>query len=149
QNGLAKGGITLEGLERLRTLLLRAGRLDKLDLAGLRPDRLPVLLGGFAIMSAVFKEFGLERMVFAEGALRLGVLYDLLGRYHHHDLRDATVEAFMTRYGVDRRHATEVGDTALHLLAQLDAERARPEHPDARFLRWAAQLHEIGISVAH
>ena len=94
-NGLSDGGITRSGLERLRNLMLKAGS------EGLRPDRLPVLTGGFAIMWAVFQEFGLERMTFSEGALRLGVLYDLLGRYHHHDLRDATVSAFVERYGVD------------------------------------------------
>ncbi|WP_114649611.1 exopolyphosphatase [Pseudothauera hydrothermalis] len=149
QNGFSDSGITREGLERLRAALLRAGSVDRLELAGLRADRRPVLLGGFSIMSAVFKEFDLQRMVFSEGALRLGVLYDLLGRYHHHDLRDATVASFMARYGVDRRHADEVADTALYLLGQLDAERAQPDHPDARFLRWAAMLHEIGISVAH
>lgn len=149
QNGFSDSGITREGLERLRAALLRAGSVDRLDLAGLRTDRRPVLLGGFSIMSAVFKEFDLQQMVFSEGALRLGVLYDLLGRYHHHDLRDATVASFMARYGVDRRHAGEVADTALYLLGQLDAERAQPDHPDARFLRWAAMLHEIGISVAH
>jgi len=149
QNGFSDSGITREGLERLRAALLRAGSVDRLALAGLRADRRPVLLGGFCIMSAVFKEFDLQRMVFSEGALRLGVLYDLLGRYHHHDLRDATVASFMARYGVDRRHADEVADTALYLLGQLDAERAQPDHPDARFLRWAAMLHEIGISVAH
>lgn len=149
QNGFSDSGITREGLERLRAALLRAGSVDRLDLAGLRADRRPVLLGGFSIMSAVFKEFDLQQMVFSEGALRLGVLYDLLGRYHHHDLRDATVASFMARYGVDRRHAGEVADTALYLLGQLDAERAQPDHPDARFLRWAAMLHEIGISVAH
>lgn len=149
QNGLSVGGITRDGLEKLRLLLLRAGSLDRLDLAGLKADRLPVLLGGFAIMSAVFKEFGLQRMVFSEGALRLGVLYDLLGRYHHHDLRDATVEAFMARYGVDRRHAAEVANTACQLLSQIEPATADPTHPDRRFLRWAALLHEIGISVAH
>jgi exopolyphosphatase / guanosine-5'-triphosphate,3'-diphosphate pyrophosphatase len=149
QNGFAGNGISLEGLEHLRAELLRAGSLDKLQLAGLRSDRLPVLLGGFAIMSAVFKEFELQRMVFSEGALRLGVLYDLLGRYHHHDLRDATVEAFMVRYGVDRRHARQVADTALHLLQQLDPGAASQDSLDHRFLRWAGLLHEIGISVAH
>ena len=71
QNGLAEGAITLEGLERLRTILLKAGSLDRLQISGLKADRLPVLFGGFAIMSAIFREFGLERMVFSEGALRL------------------------------------------------------------------------------
>ena len=149
QNGLSASGITREGLEKLKALLLRAGSLDNIDLAGLKGDRLPVILGGFAIMSAIFKEFELEHMVFSEGALRLGVLYDLLGRYHHHDLRDATVSAFVRRYGVDLRQAQQVADTACHLLAQLEPETADPEHDDHRFLRWAALLHEIGISVAH
>jgi hypothetical protein len=54
-------------------------------------------------MSAIFKEFGLERMAFSEGALRLGVLYDQLGRYHHEDLREATVSRFMQRYEVDQK----------------------------------------------
>ncbi len=88
-------------------------------------------------------------MVFSEGALRLGVLYDLLGRYHHHDLRDATVSAFVRRYNVDLRQAQQVADTACCLLGQLEPEMADPEHIDHRFLRWAALLHEIGISVAH
>lgn len=154
QNGLSDSGITRDGLERLRAILLRAGSLDRVELAGLKGDRLPVLLGGFAIMSAVFKEFGLERMVFSEGALRLGVLYDLLGRYHHHDLRDATVSAFVSRYGVDHKQAGEVANTASHLFGGLVPESAEiaagaTQHPDLRFLRWAAMLHEIGISVAH
>ena len=84
-------GITLGGIEKLKSILLRVGEIDSLHLDGLRADRLPVLPGGLSIMSAVFKEFSLERMIFSEGALRLGVLYDLLGRYHHDDQREATV----------------------------------------------------------
>ena len=148
-NGLSDGGITRSGLERLRNLMLKAGSLDNLHLEGLRPDRLPVLTGGFAIMWAVFQEFGLERMTFSEGALRLGVLYDLLGRYHHHDLRDATVSAFVERYGVDLAHAREVAETARAFLLQLDPSAADDESTDRRFLEWAAMLHEVGVSVAH
>jgi exopolyphosphatase/guanosine-5'-triphosphate,3'-diphosphate pyrophosphatase len=149
QNGFSRSGITRDGLERFKTELLRAGRVDALDLAGLKGDRLPVVLGGFSIMSAIFKEFDIERMLFSEGALRLGVLYDLLGRYHHHDLRDATVNAFVRRYNVDLRQAQQVADTACHLLGQLEPAMADPENLDRRFLYWTAMLHEIGISVAH
>ena len=146
-NGLSDGGITRSGMERLRNLMLKAGSVDNLQ--RLRPDRLPVLPGGFAIMWAVFQELGLERMTFSEGALRLGVLYDLLGRYHHHDLRDATVSAFVERYGVDLAHARQVADTARAFLLQIDPAAADNESIDRRFLEWAALLHEAGVSVAH
>jgi len=151
-NGLNRDGelgITLEGLERLKSLLLRAGDIATLDLAGLRSDRLLVLPGGLAIMTAVFKEFGLERMTFSEGALRLGVLYDLLGRHHHDDQREATVGQFMRRYEVDRRQAGRVSQRAQGLLQQLLPEASAEDYPDLQFLIWAARLHEIGISVAH
>lgn len=148
-NGLSDGDITREGLDALRGHLLRAGSLNRLQLEGLRADRLPVLPGGFAIMSAVFKEFGLERMTFSEGALRLGVLYDLLGRYHHHDLRDATVVQFMRRYQVETGQAERVAGSARSLLAQILPAAQVPNDADSRMLEWAASLHETGISVAH
>ena len=148
-NGLSETGITRDGLERLRSLLLHAGDLGKLTLQGLRPDRIPVLPGGLAIMLAVFKEFGLERMTFSDGALRLGVLYDLLGRYHHQDLRNATVQQFMRRYQVDASQAARVAATARGFLLQLLPEAVAEEQPDGQVLGWAALMHEIGISVAH
>lgn len=148
ENRLAEGGITRSGLEKLRAILLRAGRIDAINLAGLRGDRVPVILGGVAIMSAVFEEFGLERMEFSEGALRQGVLYDLLGRNAHHDQRDATVEAFTIRYRVNVAQARRVAATAARFFTQLAAS-SDPNRLDERFLHWAALLHEIGISVAH
>lgn len=148
-NGFSEGGITREGLDHLRSLLLVAGSADRLTLEGLRADRIPVLAGGIAIMSAVFNEFGLEHMVFSDGALRLGVLYDLLGRYHHEDLREATVEQFVQRYSVDQRQAARVAKTATSLLLQLLPAKETPDDSDVQTLLWAARLHEIGISIAH
>jgi exopolyphosphatase/guanosine-5'-triphosphate,3'-diphosphate pyrophosphatase len=148
-NGLADGGITRDGLDRLKSRLVQAGDPLRAGLEGMRPDRVPVIPGGVAIMSAVFKEFGLERMTFSEGALRLGVLYDLLGRYHHDDLREATVSRFMQRYEVDRRQAARVAQTALEFYQQLRPQDDIETSPAAQFLVWAARLHEIGVSVAH
>ncbi|MCX7171829.1 MAG: Ppx/GppA phosphatase family protein, partial [Proteobacteria bacterium] len=148
-NDAAAHGITLDGIERLKSQLLRAGAVGNLRLEGLRAERVPVLPGGLSILSAVFKEFALERMTFSEGALRLGVLYDLLGRYHHADQREETVAQFMQRYAVDRRQAARVSQTALALLQQLCPVAAGDDQTDMQFLLWAARLHEIGISVAH
>lgn len=149
QNGLSEHGITRDGLHSLCGELVRAGNASRLRLQGLRVDRLPVLPGGLAIMSAIFNELDLERMDFSEGALRLGVLYDQLGRYHHDDMREVTVNRFMQRYEVDRRQAARVAQTALSLLHQLVPATREADNPDAQFLVWAARLHEIGISVAH
>jgi len=146
--GLA--GITREGLERLQALLIKAGSAPALGMAGLRADRIPVLPGGIAIMSAVFDELGIERMTYSDGALRLGVLYDLLGRFHHHDMRDVTVAQFMSRYQVDARQAERVERTALRMLAQIDGPPDTLEQElDVQFLGWASKMHEVGISVAH
>ncbi len=140
-------GITREGLDRLCNLLIKAGSVEALNLPGVSRDRQPVLPGGIAIMSAIFEELGIERMTYADGALRLGVLYDLLGRFHHHDMRDSTVAQFKRRYQIEGDQAERVEKTALSALSQLQG--GEPDESDVQFLTWAARLHEIGISIAH
>ncbi|WP_319238081.1 exopolyphosphatase [uncultured Propionivibrio sp.] len=151
-NGLNPGGasgISRDGLMTLRGLLLRAGSVAQLRLDGLRADRVPVLAGGIAIMSAIFTTLGIDRMIYSEGALRLGVLYDLLGRYQQHDMRDATVRQFMRRYQVDLRQAARVQETALTLLRRM-VDVTQPENlSELRLLEWSAALHEIGLSISH
>lgn len=147
-NGLnpdGETGITHLGLERLRAALIKAGSAEALALDGLKPDRIPVLPGGLAIMCAVCETLDLERMTYAEGALRLGVLYDLLGRFHDHDMRDASVLQFQRRYQVDVRQAERVEATARAVCAELGGVG----EDDLHFLGWGAKLHEIGVSIAH
>jgi exopolyphosphatase / guanosine-5'-triphosphate,3'-diphosphate pyrophosphatase len=144
-----EGDVTLEGLENFREYLLRVGDVKKLELAGLRPDRAPVIPGGFVIMSAAFSELGIRRMSQAMGALRQGVLYDLLGRFHKHDMRETTVKQFMQRYRVDATQAIRVESLALVLGKQLLRDFPDDLEELLRILSWAARLHEVGISVAH
>jgi exopolyphosphatase/guanosine-5'-triphosphate,3'-diphosphate pyrophosphatase len=146
QSGYSDSGITRKGLEQLREQLLKAGDVSKLDLPGLKPDRVPVLVGGFAIMYGVFCELGIEHMQPAIGALREGLLYDLIGRFHHNDMREVTVQQFMRRYHVDIRQAARVAHLA-DLLARQFLEGQNEE--ESNLLVWVARLHEIGISVAH
>jgi exopolyphosphatase/guanosine-5'-triphosphate,3'-diphosphate pyrophosphatase len=146
-NGFGEEAITPAGVDRLRAHLIRAGDMGRAELAGLRPDRVPVLPGGVAIMNAVLSELRIDSMVPAAGAMREGVLYDMLGRFHNKDMRDITVAQFMQRYHVDAPQARRVGALALKLydkFAGADADETAP-----RYLAWAAKLHEIGISVAY
>jgi len=147
ENGFAEEGITREGLERLKDLLLKHERADPDRVAGLRKDRVPVLPGGLAIMLAVFSELGIEKMAVSEGALRHGVLYDLLGRVEHRDMREATVTQFMRRYHVDVAHAERVRLLALKIFDSI--EKKDEQESDRLMLDWAARLAEVGLSVAH
>jgi exopolyphosphatase/guanosine-5'-triphosphate,3'-diphosphate pyrophosphatase len=148
-NGFDKDGITPEGIERLRAHLIRAGDMGRVELAGLRPDRVPVLPGGLAIMSAVLSALDIAVMKFATGSMRQGVLYDMLGRFQRKDMRDVTVAQFMQRYHVDALQARRVGALASALYDKLAADDGRTDETAPQYIAWAAKLHEIGISVAY
>src|SRR5574343_593434 len=72
---------------------------DVLELNGLHPNG----------------ESGITRV----GLDKLGVLYDLLGRFHQHDMRDSTVAQFRRRYQVEGDQVERVEATALSALTQL------------------------------
>ncbi len=145
-NGWSSGGITPDGLARLRRRMIAAGHVGNLALEALKPARAPVLAGGFAVMNAALTELRVERINPVGGALRLGVLYDLLGRTAHKDSRVATVELFLERYRIDREHAQRVAATAKDLYLRATA---RPDGDAALRVEWAGWLHEVGFTVSH
>ena len=139
----------LPALRRVVDALFKAGHVSQLKLPGLSEKRQAVFPGGVMILLAAFEALGIERMRVSEGALREGVLYDLLGRLRHDDVRGRAVANLAGRLGVDTMQAARVERTALGALGQvaqswnLDSESAR------LWLRWAAQLHEVGLAVSH
>lgn len=146
--GFSKVGITRAGMEALKNRIIRSGRVIVSELPGIKPHRTDVLPGGLAIMCAIFDELGIDVMHTGDGALRLGVLYDLLGRDDRRDKRDETVRQFMKRYHVDAAQAARVRRAALQLFATMPVEQAERDEL-ALSLGWAADLHEIGLTIAH
>jgi len=149
ENGFAEEGLTREGLEKLRALLIKHERADPDKIGGLRPNRAPVLPGGVAIMKAVFDELGLDAMKVSDGALRHGVLYDLLGRVEHRDMREVTVAQFMRRYHCEAAQAERMKSLALTIYDALTPGAERDEDADRQLLEWSARLAEIGLSIEH
>jgi exopolyphosphatase / guanosine-5'-triphosphate,3'-diphosphate pyrophosphatase len=145
----ADGAITRQGLEKLRSHLIRAGSVERMEIAGLRADRSPVIPGGLAILNAILSELDIDELTPATGAMRQGLLYDLLGRVHHKDMRDVTVAQFMQRYHVDAAQARRVGTLAQALYGKLVIDAKDADENDPTYIGWAAKLHEIGISVAY
>ena len=144
--GWTDGAVTMAGLTRLRQALLAAGDVRRVRFDGIKQERAAVLAGGLSVLMAIFETFGLSELRTAKGGLRLGVLYDLLGRRESRDIRDATVDRWQLRFGVDRAQAERVAQTALKLFAAMAPSAG--EEAVKRLLR-AAQLHEIGTAVSH
>ncbi|WP_286298638.1 Ppx/GppA phosphatase family protein [Polynucleobacter sp. TUM22923] len=143
------GLITREGLRAMKKHLLKYDHVSQVELPGLKDDRRIVWPGGLAIMIAVFDELGIDSMEVTDAALRIGVLYDLLGRSQHDDMRYVTVEQFMQRYAVDREQAKRVSELAAEFLSQLPKPDVESRDDNIALLQWAANLHEIGLSISH
>lgn len=140
-------GIDEVGLKQLSRLLVDSGNVSKLSIPGLAADRAAVLAGGYAILRAAFKSFQIMSMSTSETALREGLLFDLLGRIHHTDVRDETIRRWMSRTGIDVEQAARVERTALFLLDRAAQEWSLEAVEARRLLGWAARLHELGLSV--
>ena len=149
QNGWSERDITPEGLRQLRQAILAVDHVDRLQLPGLKNDRAKVLPGGLAILTAVFDSLRIERMEVSAGALREGVLYDLLGRIRHEDARDRTIQRFIEQYSVDVPQARRVEATALRCLDQVAGSWGLDRATSRAFLSWAANLHEVGLAITH
>ena len=141
--------ITIEGLKTIRKALVDTRQIDKIDLPGLPSERAPVFAGGLAILCGIFESLGIEKMQATSGALREGLIYDLLGRVQDQDVRESTVQDLAARYRVDQFHARRVRETAIALLAQVAVDWELTEPTDKLLLNWAADLHEIGMDIAH
>jgi exopolyphosphatase/guanosine-5'-triphosphate,3'-diphosphate pyrophosphatase len=87
----------------------------------------------------------------ADGALRHGVLYDMLEREgEQEDVRATTVKRLQKNFGVDVAQAERVRRVAKRLLSQVFSELPdEQEHRIGRKLEWAAQLHEMGALISH
>jgi exopolyphosphatase / guanosine-5'-triphosphate,3'-diphosphate pyrophosphatase len=149
--GFAPGRVTREGLDWLQQRLLAAKTADRVRLDGLKDDRRPVIGGGVTVLRAVFDLLQIEQMEPAQGALRHGVLYDLVERAQPDtDIRSATIRRLAMKFEVDAAQADRVGKVACRLLKQLragDGNEERARH--LRKLEWAARVHEIGSLISH
>lgn len=174
---LCDEGITRDALKALYKMLIDHNSADDLMLPGLKPDRRHIFAPGFAILYALFEQFELEKMQFADGALREGVLYDLVGRLFHEDVRDRAIKTLQQRYSTDMAQASRVQTTVQKLIQLLNAkrlEKATQTGNDGKIdktnhktdtpanlqphtltaeaielLSKACAVHEVGVAISH
>ncbi len=146
----SNNGITLDGLEKLVEHITQCDHVDELNLPELSEERLPVFVGGVAIIYATFKKLDIEQMTVSDGALREGLVHDLLNRIYDDDIRSHTVETIAKHYHTDIKHATRIKKTVNYILDQLDSQCCSGNSKIiTQFLHWAISLHGIGLNIAH
>ena len=137
-SGLTNGVVTPALLK-----LVEAGDIRKINFPGLKEDRREVIAGGLAVLSAVFDTFKIKEMRPASGALRVGLLYDMLGRQEQRDTRDSTVTALIKRSSIDKQQAARVAALADKFFVALNPDDQQT-HDCRKLLQWASMLHETG-----
>lgn len=146
---ISQRGITLKAVKELRDQMLETDTIDELALPGLGKDRAPVFPGGLAIIHALFEELKIDHLRISDGALREGLLFEIVGRTRHDDIREHTAQDLARRYHVDTDHAERVRTTALRLLKQVENQWELKNEELTHSLSWAAALHEIGLDISH
>ncbi|KZY39548.1 exopolyphosphatase [Oleiphilus sp. HI0081] len=147
--GLAEETITLKALKELKGLMITLGHCEDLVKLGVKSERASIFAAGFSILYSCFKVLGIKEMEFTSGALREGLLYDILGRIQHEDVRERSLQSMQARYAIDVEHAERVEKTALHAYKQIASywDIALPQCEN--LLRWASRVFEVGHSIAH
>ncbi|HUQ52357.1 MAG TPA: exopolyphosphatase [Gammaproteobacteria bacterium] len=146
---LAEGGVSIAAVDAIIEAMIKARRVEDLQLLGLGPERAPVFAGGIAILAEVMSTLKIERLDISTGALREGLLYDMLGRLHDEDARERSIRAMQRRYHVDLEQAARVEATAVALLDQVANDWQLAQQRYRQLLVWAARLHEVGLDIAH
>jgi len=146
----SNNGITREGMEKLVEHICDCDHVDQLDLPELSDERLPVFLGGVAIIYATFQKLDIKQMTVSDGALREGLVHDLLGRIYDQDIRSNTVKTIAEHYLTDKEHSGQVKQTVNYILNQLDSSCCTETSKIVtQFIHWAVDLHGIGRNIAH
>ena len=139
--------ITTDTLKHIRQTII--DHKGTRTLPGLSAERSDVFAAGLSILIALFQAFNIQIMEAAQSALREGVIYDLLGRQRHADIRDQTVQNLSERFTVDQQQAQRVKQTALDFFDQVSDIQHKSTNARRQLLGWAADLHEIGMDISH
>lgn len=148
-NQLSTVGIELPALKQLCKRYVEHGQVQGLKLKGLSRDREPVFLGGVIALRALMEALSIEHIEPALGALREGLLYDLVGRSSAGDLRQRSVQLLAQRFHVNSGQAQGIAQTVIELWSQTPRQWSLPLSDAALLLQSAAHLLEVGLDIAH
>jgi len=144
-----RDGIDRKSITKLIALCSEHKKIKKIDFAGLSEKRKPVFLGGLIVLAGVFEALRIDHIHVSQGALREGLLYDMVGRRQNNDIRNKSVQSLANRFHADQQHARRIEQTAFDFFQQLKDDCFDDTQNSSNLIRWACELHEIGRNISH
>jgi exopolyphosphatase/guanosine-5'-triphosphate,3'-diphosphate pyrophosphatase len=148
--------VTPEEIRRVRRILCKAEREERLRVQGLDAKRVDTIVAGACLADYILDAVDAKELLACTWALREGVLLDFIGRHRLGieeterigDPRRRSVARFMRHLGDSGNHGPHVAHLALRLYDHLRDELGLPE--EAReWLEFAALLHDVGHHIDH
>jgi len=144
--------LTRDALDELISELASLPAAERGKVAGIKPDRGDVILGGAAVLDAIMDEGGFDALEVSEAGLREGIFFEhfLAGTDPplFPDVRRASVENLANRYQADLIHPRRVAHLSLELFDALaEAGLYDPDDADRELLWAACMLHDIGTVI--
>lgn len=135
------GIITLAFMQQVQSELITCGRLDQINISGLESERSPVIAGGLSILIAVFESLSIDELQLSSGALREGLLYEMLPDMRKISIRQRTINSLSQRFHIDMHHAMRVQQQAKLIAASWSITN----NNEIQLLDTACALHEVGL----
>lgn len=137
--------ITSTFLKETQSNLINCQSINKIKLPGLTSERTPVIASGLAILMAIFEIFKIQELQLSSGALREGLLYEMLPCDKKVNIRQRTITSLMQRYHVDTHHSLNVKSQAKSLFESFESTWGLKKDNSYELLLASCDLHEIGL----
>lgn len=146
--GYSDGLITKKRLQKVLDLLLTCKHYSDFDFPSLSEQRKSILLGGMAILMAIFNQLELKEIQYTNGALREGVLEQIIHNDNYKNVCEKSVHQLIKQYQIDESFAQEVLKIVKYFYKQWHAKAETKINSRLKsILYWATLLHEIGLSI--
>lgn len=139
--------ITHDYLFQVRQKLIEQESISAINIEGLTSERAAVFPSGLAILIALFEQFAVDKLQLSSGALREGLLYQMLPKHKETDIRQHAINSLMERFHVDKQHANTVLTQAVSLYDSVKEEWQLTNTNNLSLLKASCQLHEIGLLI--
>lgn len=136
-------------LNSIKDQLLTFNSIEQISIEGLSPERSPVIASGLAILIALFQQFSIKELLLSNGALREGLLYEMLPNSRDSNIKEATVRSLLQRFHIDKQHANNVKNHLKNIFEQLSSLWGLARDNAFDILLTSCDLHEIGLILSY